>query len=62
MKNQYPIAVVISTYALAWSIIIHWLFICSFDEFLHLYKKGFSLSTIQSLPVYLKPIYNELRT
>jgi hypothetical protein len=57
MKNQYPVVIGIFTYALAWLIIAHWAFICHFDEFLHLYKKGFNLQTIDSLPSFLKPLY-----
>lgn len=59
MKNQYPIAAAIgtSTYILACLIIMHWVFICSFDEFFQLYKKGFSHSTIESLPSFLKPMF-----
>jgi hypothetical protein len=57
MKNQYPVAIGISTYILALLIIMHWAFVCSFYEFFHLYKHGFNLQTINSLPSFLKPLY-----
>lgn len=57
MKNQYPLALGISTYTLALLIIVHWAFICSSHEFFHLYKKGFTPQTLDALPVFLKPIY-----
>ncbi|MGC4041325.1 MAG: hypothetical protein QM710_11205 [Flavobacterium sp.] len=60
MKNQYPIAFGISAYIIASLIIMHWVFICSPDEFFHLYKKGFALRTISSLPLFLKPLYTGL--
>lgn len=55
MKKQHLI--VISTYSIAVLIIFHWIYISTFDEFIHLYKKGFSQKTIDSLPVFLKPLY-----
>jgi hypothetical protein len=57
MKNLNPVTVGISTYIPALLIIMHWAFICSFDEFFHLYKQGFHPQTIESLPSFLKPIY-----
>lgn len=55
MKKQHLF--VVSIYSIAILIIIHWAFISTFDEFIHLYKKGFSQKTIDSLPFYLKPLY-----
>ncbi len=55
MKKQHLF--VVCTYSIAIVIIIHWAYISTFDEFIHLYKKGFSQKTIDSLPVYLKPLY-----
>jgi hypothetical protein len=57
MKNQYRIIAGISTYVIALLIIMHWAFICSLDEFFNLYKQGFNLQTLNSLPFFLKPLY-----
>jgi hypothetical protein len=57
MKNQHLAAIGVSTYILAFLIITHWICICSFDEFLHLYKNGFTRQTIDTLPFFLKPLY-----
>ncbi|MGV3696125.1 hypothetical protein [Flavobacterium sp.] len=57
MKKHYPVTIGLSTYAVALIIMIHWALISSFDEFINLYKDGFSRQTINTLPSFLKPIY-----
>lgn len=57
MKKNYPIIIGLSSYIPALLIVLHWMLICSFDEFLHLHKKGFSLQTLNGLPLFLQPLY-----
>ena len=57
MKQQYPLTFGMASYVVAVLIILHWALICSFDEFLHLYKYGFQQETIDALPFFLKPLY-----
>lgn len=57
MKHHYELGFGLFTYVLASLIIMHWVFICSFDEFFHLYKQGFQHQTIEALPTFLKPLY-----
>jgi hypothetical protein len=53
-KKQY-LAIIL--YALAMLIVISWLLLCSFDGFVKLPSKGFKATEIQSLPEFLRPIY-----
>lgn len=57
MKKQYYLTIGMISYVLAILIILHWIFISTFDEFIHLHKRGFSNNTLQSLPDWLKPLY-----
>gem|GEM_PF-1736911 len=55
MKKKHVTA--IACYCFAMLIVLSWLVLCSYDEFLHLGSKGFSRSTLSEVPKPFKFFY-----